>query len=140
MLEMNPEKVCYIIFKARTFEEEDILDAEAEHEESTVNLDHEEAFDELEDHDEEDDPLRDSLVNFIQNLNEEEQVELVALTWMGRGDFDVEDWREALSAASDARNNRTADYLLGMPLLPDYLEEGLAAFDLSCGEFDESKL
>ena len=78
---------------------------------------------------------------FIQGLTEEEQIELVALTWVGRGDFGKQEWEEALEeAAADRHNDRTAQYLLGIPMLADYLEEGLDAFGLSCAGFDEARL
>ena len=47
-------------------------------------------------------------------------------------DFVIVEVDEALRIATEEHNNRTAEYLLGIPLLPDYLEEGLAAFELSC--------
>ncbi len=65
-------------------------------------------------------------------LNWDQQCEIVALTWIGRGDYTKDDWDEALRTANQQHNERTAEYLLGMPLLPDYLEEGLAQFDLDC--------
>jgi len=72
------------------------------------------------------DPVRDELMAFIDALNEEEQINLVALVWMGRGDFVAVEWSEALDAARDARSDHTDIYLLGIPLLGDYLEEALA--------------
>ena len=72
------------------------------------------------------DPVRDELMAFIDALNEEEQINLVALVWMGRGDFVAVEWSEALDAARDARSDHTDTYLLGIPLLGDYLEEALA--------------
>ena len=59
---------------------------------------------------------------------------MVALTWIGRGDFTADDWDEALRIATEEHNDRTAEYLLGMPLLPDYLEEGLSLFNLTYDE------
>jgi hypothetical protein len=52
----------------------------------------------------------------------------VALAWIGRGDYTGRDWREAVTTARGRRTTRTSRYLLGMPLLSDYLDEGLAAF------------
>tara|TARA_B100000315_G_scaffold131442_1_gene120995 strand:+ start:87 stop:506 length:420 start_codon:yes stop_codon:yes gene_type:complete len=73
------------------------------------------------------DPARDELMAFIDALNEEEQVNLVALAWMGRGDFVASEWAEALETARDARWDHTDTYLLGIPLLGDYLVEALTA-------------
>jgi len=54
---------------------------------------------------------------------------LVALAWVGRGTYSKEEWREAIATARSEHSRRTAEYLLGMPLLGDYLEDGLAQFD-----------
>jgi hypothetical protein len=63
----------------------------------------------------------------IGDLNVDEAAELVALAWVGRGDYDGSEWADAVAAARDSANKRTAKYLLGMPLLADWLEEGLEA-------------
>ena len=63
----------------------------------------------------------------INDLNVDEAAELVALVWVGRGDYDASEWTDAVAAAKDRSNKRTAKYLLGMPLLADWLEEGLEA-------------
>lgn len=141
MLQMNPDKVCFIILRYRELQEEDLIEDPERETEEDFDLDHEEAFDELEGHEEEDaNPLREELEGFIEGLTEEEQIELVALAWLGRGDYDKTEWDDALEAAGDRRNDRTADYLMGMPLLADYLEEGLDSFELSCADFDEARM
>ena len=58
-------------------------------------------------------------------------VELVALMWVGRGSFLPEEFPEALSTARTERVNKTEDYLLGVPLLADYLEDGLDRMGIS---------
>jgi len=58
----------------------------------------------------------------------------------GDADGDIGEWREALNQARTQHNKRTAEYLLGLPLLGDYLEEGLAAFGLDCDAFDEGRM
>lgn len=83
-----------------------------------------------------DDPVAQELHDFIRALNEDEQIDLVALTWLGRGDGTIADWDDLRAEASRAHNKRTAAYLLGIPLLADYLEEGMAQFGLSCDEFE----
>ena len=88
----------------------------------------------LEDH--EDDPVREELTAVIAALNIEEQVDLVALSWLGRGDSGLDDWDELRQQAALAHNRHTARYLLGNPALPDYLEEGLSLFDISCEAFE----
>jgi hypothetical protein len=69
-------------------------------------------------------------------LNEDEQVDLVALAWLGRGDGEIEDWSELRAEAARAHNKRTARYLLGMPMLADYLEEALSKFGHSPEEVE----
>lgn len=81
-----------------------------------------------------DDPAFDEARNQIQAMNIDEQCELIALAWIGRGDFAPEEWSEAVRAAAQAHNNRTAEYLFGMPHLPDHLQAGLDAFDEQAGE------
>lgn len=141
MLQMNPDKVCFIVLRARELQEEDLIENPEHDDEEDFDLAHEEAFDELEGHDPQDaNPLHEELEGFIDALSEDEQVELVALAWLGRGDYDKTEWSDALEAAEDRRNQRTAEYLLGMPMLGDYLEEGLDTFGLSCAEFDEARM
>jgi len=76
-----------------------------------------------------DDPVREELLGAIRSLNEDERLRLVALTWLGRGTYSKEEWREAIATARSEHSRRTAEYLLGLPLLGDYLEDGLALFD-----------
>lgn len=122
------DKVCWVILKAREF---DAKTAPVEEEPGSNPAD-EDMREVLEDYPE--DTVEDELRAFIDSLNEDEQVELVALAWVGRGSFSADEWAEAVAEARRAHNDRTADYLLGMPLLSDYLLEGLAAFGLSCAE------
>ncbi len=88
----------------------------------------------LEDHG--DDPVAQEIRGFIAAMTEDEQVDLVALTWLGRGDGTIEDWSDLRGEALRAHNRRTASYLLGIPLLGDYLEEGLSQFGRNCDEED----
>jgi ferredoxin-NADP reductase len=80
---------------------------------------------------------RSELSGFIQNLNVDEQIDLVALMWLGRGDGDLDNWRDLHSEASRAHNNRTASYLIETPMLADYLEEALSQFGMSPEDFEE---
>jgi hypothetical protein len=72
-----------------------------------------------------DNPTRVELVDAIESLSNLEKVELLALMWLGRGNFSKEEWQEALDEAGRAHDEKTTDYLVGTPLLADYLEEGL---------------
>ncbi|MDE2376901.1 DUF3775 domain-containing protein [Bradyrhizobium sp.] len=79
---------------------------------------------------------RAELSGFIRDLNVDEQIELVALMWLGRGDGELGNWRELCSQAAQAHNKRTASYLLGTPMLADYLEEAMEQFGKSFEEFE----
>jgi hypothetical protein len=70
-------------------------------------------------------------------LNVDEQIDLVALMWLGRGDGDLANWRELSAEAARAHNNRTASYLIGTPMLADYLEEALSQFGKSFEDYEE---
>jgi len=134
MLEIDIEKVCFIVAKAREFDSqtpigEDVYEAD----EPEEHIDNIEDISDSHHHEETDDSTEDEIKAWINAMSHDDQCQIVALAWVGRGDFTAEDWDEALRAATDGHNDRTAEYLLGMPLLPDYLDEGLAAFDLSCG-------
>ncbi len=127
-LAISPEKVCYIIIKAREFDAKDVVTDP----DDSSNATDDGMLSVLEDH--KDDPVVQEISAAIFGMTEDEQIDLVTLAWIGRGDGTLEDWNELRAEATRAHNKRTAAYLLGMPLLPDYLEEGLAAFGLSCDE------
>ena len=129
MPSIDPQKVCFVVVKAREFDVKvDPVDSASEGEIEEI----------LEDF--ADDPTYEEIKGFIDSLNEEEQANLVALVWTGRGDFSGNEWDDALALARERANDNTSGYLLGIPLLPDYLEEGLAAFDLSCADFEMGRL
>ena len=69
----------------------------------------------------------EELRQLIDDLNVDEAAELIALMWIGRGDYGADEWNEAVNEARQRGNRRTSKYLLGMPLLGDWLEEGLEA-------------
>ena len=76
---------------------------------------------------EEENLTEEELRELIDDLNIDEAAELVALAWIGRGDYDATEWADAVAEARQRGNKRTSSYLLGMPMLADYLEEGLEA-------------
>ncbi len=87
-----------------------------------------------------DDPVRAEIVGFIHAMNEDQRADLVALAWLGRGDGDLDGWDELRSLALQEHNKRTASYLLTMPMLADYLEEGLSQFDESIEDIEAEHL
>jgi hypothetical protein len=133
-LTISAEKVCFIIVKAREF---DVKDAVTEPDPGSNAPDDGEAA-VLEDH--ADDPVQQELTSFINALSEDEQIDLVALTWLGRDDYEASDWATVRDEAAREHNRRTASYLLGMPLLADFLEEGLSMLGRSCDEFEANHL
>ena len=128
---ISAEKVAAILTIARRFDVKDVVtDPDPG---SNASDDAMSAV--LEDHS--DDPAMLELIAMIRALNEDEQVDLVALTWLGRGDGDLDDWEDLRAEADRAHNRRTAEYLSGIPLLSDYLEEALAQFGHSSEEFEQ---
>ncbi|MHA1518023.1 MAG: DUF3775 domain-containing protein [Alphaproteobacteria bacterium] len=87
-----------------------------------------------------DDSTVSELKEFIHDLNVDEQVSLVALAWIGRGSFGPEELDEAMDTARAERTNRTEDYLLGIPLLSDYLEEGLDRLGYSVEDAEDDAM
>jgi hypothetical protein len=133
-LTVSSESVCFIIIKAREFDAQDVVTDP----DSGSNATDDGAASVLEAHS--DDLTQKELVAFINALSEEEQAELVALLWLGRGDGTLEDWDDLRDEAQRQHNNRTAAYLLGEPLLSDHLEEGLSQFGLTCEDFEIGRL
>jgi hypothetical protein len=129
-LRISPEKVCFVVVKAR---ELDVKVAPEELDEGSNPTD-DQMIQVLEDY--ADDPTFEELKSFLEALNDDELEDLLALTWLGRGDYGIDDWDEMMEEVRDVRERHTADYLLGTPLLPDYLEDGLAEFGLTCEEFE----
>jgi hypothetical protein len=125
-LTISPEKVAFLIEKAREFDVKE-LDSDPD---SGSNGADDEMIDVLEDNGR--DPVMRELTGFINALTEDEQIDLVALMRLGRGDGGIEEWQELRREAADGRNdgNGAASYLLGEPMLGDLLAEGLDAFGI----------
>lgn len=134
LLTISPEKVAFVIMKAREFDAKDELtDPDSG---SNPSDDQEAAV--LEDH--QDDPVVEEIASLINAMSQDEQIDLVALAWLGRDDHAAEDWTAVRAEAEQAHNRHTAEYLLGMPLLGDFLEEGLSMLGYSCEEFEIGRL
>ncbi|MCT8973812.1 DUF3775 domain-containing protein [Microbaculum sp. A6E488] len=133
-LSISAETVCFLIVKAREFDAKD----QVSEPDPGSNAADDHMISVLEDHG--DDPSVQEITQTIDALDVDEQVDLVTLAWLGRGDYTVADWAELRDEAAGAHNNRTASYLLGMPLLPDHLEEGLSMLGMSCEEFEMGRL
>ena len=124
------DKVCFIIAKAREF---DVKEAPSDPDPGSNPADDMEVS-VLEDYD--NDPVLQELLSLISDMSIDEQVDLVALMWLGREDYTADDWESVRSDAADAHNERTAEYLCGTPLLADHLSGGLDLLGLSCAEFE----
>src|SRR5580692_9755737 len=122
-LDIPTDKVGFIILKAREY---DVKEGDSDPDEGSNAIDDGQT-DILTD--KADDPVREELMGAIRGLNDEERIRLVALAWLGRGTFALDEWKEALATARSEHSRRTAEYLLSLPLLGDYLEDGLAVFD-----------
>jgi len=127
-LSISEQKLCFIIAKAREFDVKDVVTDPDDSSNATDDA----MLSVLEDH--KDDPVVQELTAVIFAMSEDEQIDLVARTWLGRGDGTIEDWSELRAEAARAHNRRTASYLLGIPLLSDYLEEAISQFGISCEE------
>jgi hypothetical protein len=134
MEEIATDKVCFVIIKAREFdakvppEEPNPASNESDDGEASVLQDYA------------DDATYAELKTFIDSLDRDEQCALVALAWVGRGTYSADEWADALKEAHDEANDRASDYLLGDPLIADYLEEGLSQLGEDCTEFDMDHL
>jgi Protein of unknown function (DUF3775) len=124
-LAISTEDVAFLIVKAREF---DVKEANSDPD-SGSNATDDSVIDVLEDNG--CDPVASEIAGFFKSMTEEEQVDLVALMRLGRGDATIQEWEELRREVADEPDQRTARYLLGEPLLGDYLAEGLAAFGLS---------
>jgi Protein of unknown function (DUF3775) len=113
MLMIPLEKLAYIVAKAREFD----VEVPPVDEESGSNPSDDAEWDVLEAG--ADNPSYQELVDAINSLSNLERIELLALTWLGRGDYSKEDWREALKEAHRIHDEKETDYLIGTPLLAD---------------------
>ena len=129
-LEVEPATVAFLIAKARAFDakvapaDRDTISQPGEDEDHDALVDFG------------DDPVAAEIREAIEDMNEDEQAQLVAMTWIGRGDFAAQEWEEAVESAVERKTGPTADYLLGMPLLGDLMEEGFVALGYSCEDYE----
>ena len=134
MLTTPLEKLAYIITKAREFD----VEVPPVDEDSGSNPSDDAEWDVLEAS--ADNPTYQELVDAINGLSDLERIELLALTWLGRGDYAKEELREALEEARRIHDEKETDYLIGTPLLADYLEEGLSQLGYSLEDFEIGRM
>lgn len=134
MLEISPEKVAHVIVKSREFDAKVARwdePREGAIEESDSDSILESRYS---------DATRSEVSEFISGLNEDEQAHLVALAWIGRGTFTADDFAEAVETAKAEKTVPTERYLLGIPLLADFLEEGLESLGISVEDAERGVL
>jgi Protein of unknown function (DUF3775) len=126
-LRISTEKVCYVVVKAREFDvkvaPEWLDDGSNPTDDGMMRI--------LEDY--AGDPTLAELRSYLKAMDDDELDDLLALTWIGRGDYTIDEWEDLMSEVRDVRaSENTVRYLIGIPLLGDYLEDGLNEFGLSC--------
>ncbi len=127
-LALSAETAFFIVLKAREFHAKvDPVDPD-----EGSNASDDRAIDILQFH--RDDAVVDELVSAIGPLNEDQRMDLIALIWLGRGDYELGQWADAREAARGIDPTHALDYLLGSPLVSEYLEEGLSRFGHSLGD------
>ena len=132
-LDIASDKLAFIIEKAREY---DVKEADSDPDASS-NPSDDGNTDVLAD--KADDPTREELIGAIRELNEDERNQLVALAWLGRGTYDLDEWDEAIATAKSEHAKRAAEYLIGLPLLGDYLEDGMAMFGEGIVDTDDKR-
>jgi hypothetical protein len=131
-LSISPETAFYIVVKAREFDEQvaptDVDSGSNPTDDREVDVVEEEG----------DNPVEQELAEALGGLNADQQLDLLALTWLGRGDFPS--FAQARRAAEDVGDKHIPSYLMGTPQLGDYLEEGLAQLGISLEDFERNRL
>lgn len=74
-------------------------------------------------------PILSEFRSAVDELNPDEQQQIVAMMWVGRGDYEMDEWDEALEYAGEAWTPDTADYLIAHPMLGEHLASGVEMFD-----------
>jgi hypothetical protein len=133
-LTLDPETVCFLIVKAREFD----VKVDPDDPDPGSNPADDGEIDVLEDR--RDDPTYAEIMGTLEALNQDELSELVAMTWLGRGDYTRDDWEDAKEQARERGSKGTAEYLLGTPLLGDYLEGGFNELGYSCEDYEADHL
>jgi len=133
-LSISPEKVAYLIIKTREF---DVQDANSDPDSGSNAID-DGMTDVLEDHG--DNPVRQEIRAFVGALDIDEKADLIALMQLGREDGTMEEWEAMRAQGLREHGGRVAAYLLGQPMVSDYLEDGLDQLGISIAEFEKGRL
>jgi hypothetical protein len=134
MLKIPLEQLAYLVEKAREFDAE------------TASAGGDSGSNPSDDRDvgileaTDDNPTEEELAAALNVLDDEQRIEVLALMWLGRGDFDRDQWREALAQARQVHDENETSYLIGTPLLADYLEIGLDLLGYSLEDYNKGRL
>ena len=127
------ETLCRIILRAREYEAQVPSGYGDDEEPDNVDDTGEEVLSVLDD--DINTSVEEELRGILDDLADDQIAEVLAFCWIGQGTYDASDWEEATETASEERN--PIDELLEMPMMASVLEQGLAAFDLSCADMGE---
>jgi hypothetical protein len=128
MIDINPETVCFLITRAVEFH----VKEQVVFPETPGSPTEDWAMQVLADHS--DDPCLAEFESVMNDLEPRQQQIVVALMWLGREDFSVDEWDFALSEAKRYWTPETSSYLMAHPMLADYLREGLELMGYRCEE------
>jgi hypothetical protein len=131
-LTISPEDAFFILLRAREFDEK-VADTDPD---SGSDAADDNEVDVLEDN--ADDAVAEELTAAVRRLNDDELLDLIALIWIGRGDFALSEWNDAREAARDIGRQRAPRYVAGIPLVSDYLEDALSQVGLSLADYVDS--
>lgn len=126
MLDINPDTVCRLVDLAREFHAQEAViipdEPEGPGDDWSVEV--------LAPH--ADDAAFQEFKSIIEDLEPDQQQQVVALLWLGREDYSIDEWDEAVDEASYNWSDHTAEYLMAHPYLADHLTQGLEAHGYSC--------
>lgn len=128
MLQVNPDTVCRLIELAQSFHAREPVSIPDEGSNSVDDW----SQSMLSDH--QDNSSYAEFESIIKDLDPDHQYEIVALLWIGRGDYTLEEWEGVVQQAKDEWSPETASYLIDHPLLAEQLREGLEMHGYSCSE------
>lgn len=131
-LDISIEKVCYIVLKAREYDAK-VPPVEADPGSNPTDDGARAILD-----DDRDDATQQELRDAIDGLNEDEAIDLIAIAWVGRGDFSADEWDEAHRLADERHQAQSARYLLGIPNLADVVEVGFTMLGYSCADIEKA--
>ncbi len=70
----------------------------------------------------------------VGDLSQRQRAELIALMWLGRGDYSLDEWEDAVDQAIGDFSVRAGEYVLAHPMVADHFIDALSALGLSCEE------